>query len=188
MTNKERFQTICGTNIKREGIDTLLAWMEQKSDFYTAPASTRYHLNEEGGLLLHSLHVYDRLCQLNQLFNLTDSAETLSIISLFHDLTKANCYKKGFRNVKEDGKWVQKTCYEFDEKFHYGGHGAKSVFLIERFMRLTPEEAVCIHNHMGPYDKPVGDRSLNQAYEQYPLAWLLHVADSAATYIDEVKE
>lgn len=197
MQNKERFLDIAKNFIHRGGIDKLLAWLE-KTDFYTAPASSRFHLACEGGLLEHSLNVYTRLYQLCNSVYVNDNRfcqgvvndkekEMIAIVSLFHDLCKVNMYKEGTRNVKneETGKWEKVPTYNIEEKLCYGGHGAKSVFLIQQFMKLTTEEAVCIHNHMGMYDRTSGDYSLNKVYEQYPLALLLHTADNLACIVDE---
>lgn len=183
VSNKERFITICKTYITREGIDDLLAALE-KNDFYIAPASTKFHLAEPGGLLQHSLNVYDELCRLAEAYGLRDQIgmETIAITSLFHDFCKVNMYKQDFRNVKVDGKWTSVPCYACEEKYAYGGHGSKSVFLIERFIRLTEAEAVAINCHMGCWD---GNKDVGKAYEANVLAWLVHVADEAATFVKE---
>lgn len=171
---KEKFLTICRENIHREGIDKLLAWLE-KSDFFTAPASTRFHGAHEGGLVEHSLNVYEQLVNGNP-------TETTAIVSLLHDLCKTDYYTVSTRNVKENGVWVQKPYYTVDDKFPYG-HGEKSVFMIERFMRLTNEEAFAIRFHMGEYSDP----NTGKAFEKYPLALLLHQADERATFMMEVR-
>ena len=88
--------------------------------------------------------------------------------------------------MKEGNVWVKRPFYKFQEDFAYGGHGSKSVFQIMKYIDLTEEEAVAINCHMGFADRSPGDYSLGNAYEQYPLAWLLHVADESATYIREV--
>lgn len=184
--NKTRFLEICMEHIRRPGIDNLLDWLE-KSDFYSAPASAKYHLAQPGGLLAHSLNVYDQLVKLRSLYQqrIALDDEQLAIIALFHDLCKVNYYKQDTRNVKVDGAWQTVPCYTYDEKFPYGGHGSKSVFLAERFIRLTPAEAVAIHCHMGSWD---GNKEVGSVYERYPTAWLLHVADEAATFLDESGE
>lgn len=171
---KEKFLTLCRENIHREGIDKLLAWLE-KSDFFTAPASTRFHGAHEGGLVEHSLNVYEQLVNGNP-------TETTAIVSLLHDLCKTDYYTVSTRNVKENGVWVQKPYYTVDDKFPYG-HGEKSVFMIERFMRLTNEEAFAIRFHMGEYNDP----NTGKAFEKYPLALLLHQADERATFMMEVR-
>ena len=106
---KEKFLALCRENIHREGIDKLLAWLE-KSDFFTAPASTRFHGAHEGGLVEHSLNVYEQLVNGNP-------TETTAIVSLLHDLCKTDYYTVSTRNVKENGVWVQKPYYTVDDKF-----------------------------------------------------------------------
>ena len=184
--NKERFLQICRDVIKRPGIDKLLAWLE-KSDFYSAPASTRFHLSEYGGLLAHSLNVYDemkRLCAVYEQFT-SVSEESIAIMALFHDLCKVNFYKPDTRNVKKDGVWVAVPTYSVKEKFPFGGHGSNSRFIVHQFIQLTPEEACAINCHMGLSEH---ERSIGDAYEAQPSAWLLHVADEAATFLIEKDE
>lgn len=183
--SKKEFQEIFHSFIHRPGADKLMIWLE-KSDFFTAPASTRFHGAKEGGLCEHSIAVYKQLDKFVPLYDVEASCETLAIVSLLHDLCKVGCYKTEMRNRKQDGAWVQVPFYTFQEDLPYGGHGAKSVFLIERFMKLTTEEAVAINCHMGFADRTQNDYSLGAAYEKYPLAWLLHVADEAATYLDKI--
>ena len=184
---KERFVTLCN-NIKRTGINELMSWIED-SDFYTAPASTRFHGAYEGGLVAHSLNVYDELCRLLKVYpEIKVPNETILICSLFHDLCKINMYDKEKRNRKNsEGIWESYDAYTIKEKFCYGGHGSKSVFLIQHFIQLTPEEAVAIQCHMSSWEDGAG-RSVGSAFEQFPLAWLVHVADESATFIKETKE
>lgn len=189
--NKERFIKIYNENIKREGADKLLAYLE-KSDFFTAPSSTRFHCSYEGGLCEHSLNVYDCLKDylsrdfVKTRYNLNPSEEKTAIVALLHDLCKVNTYVQSLRNKKdENGQWVQVPFYEFKEKFNYGSHGGKSIFIINEFMKLDPDEQVAINCHMGAYDRMPGDFSLNNAYAQFPLALALHIADVEATVILE---
>lgn len=173
--------------IKRPGADELYKWIES-TDFFDAPASTRFHGDYRGGLADHSVHVWEELVRLLRVYpEVKVSAETAAIASLLHDLCKADCYKVEMRNKKENGVWHSVPTFVFDEDFCYGGHGSKSVFLIQKHMNLTNEEAVAINCHMGFSDRAPGDYSLGSAYEQYPLAWLLHVADESATFIREKK-
>ena len=182
---KERFIELFQTYIKRPGASELLDWLEH-TDFYEAPASTRFHGNYAGGLCEHSIHVWEELVRLLKAYpEVKVSGETAAIISLLHDLCKIGCYKTEFRNVKEGNVWVKRPFYKFEEDFCFGGHGSKSVFLANRFMKLTDEEGVAIACHMGFADRAPGDYSLGNAYEQHPIAWLLHVADESATYIRE---
>ena len=183
--DKEKFIEIYTTYIKRDGSRALLEWLES-TDFFTAPASTRFHGNYMGGLCEHSINVFEELVRLLKAYpEIKVSGETAAIVTLLHDLCKIGCYKTELRNKKVNGVWVQEPTYVFDEDFCYGGHGSKSVYLIQRHMKLWPEEAVAINCHMGFSDRSPGDYSLGNAYEQYPLAWLVHIADESATFIRE---
>ena len=187
--NKEEFLNIAKTNIKRDGIDELLKWIES-TDFFEAPASARFHLAEAGGLCQHSLNVYHRLKKLaiEHFGEENTSLESVAICSLFHDVCKCCFYKTDYRNVKENGEWVQKPYYTIDDPLPYG-HGEKSVYIINGYMRLSREEALAINWHMGGFDKRVqgGDQSFSNAYYKYPLCTLTHIADIMATYLDETR-
>ena len=192
-TNAARFSSLyLGCAAGRPGAEEFLEWLSG-TDFFTAPASTRFHLSEPGGLCQHSLNVYGRMIQLVRAVCPDDAASmerTAGIVSLLHDVCKAGFYGTEMRNKKdESGKWIQVPFYTVDDKFPYG-HGEKSVFLIERFMRLTTEEAVAIRWHMGGFDESVrgGSYSVGAAYDKYPLALLLHMADMMASHFDEAKE
>ncbi|MBQ8585495.1 MAG: hydrolase [Butyricicoccus sp.] len=181
---KAGFVAIYNDKIKRKGADKLLAWLENQ-DFFTAPASTRYHAAYEGGLVEHSLNVYHVLME--RFDPEKDNAESFAIVSLLHDVCKTGFYAIEMRNRKnKQGQWESVPFYTIDDQFPYG-HGEKSVYLIERFMRLTTEEAVAIRWHMGGFDEAVrgGSFALAHAYEKYPLAVKLHMADLEATYLRE---
>lgn len=183
---KEFIEMYCET-IKRQGAAELLEWLK-KSDFFTAPASTKYHLACKGGLVRHSINVYLRLKdQADLIFKGKYSDETLAIVSLLHDICKVNFYKESTRNVKNEttGQWEKVPCYTVDEKYKFGGHGSKSVYLIMLFMKLTPEEAASINCHMGAYDRPVNDYQISGTFENNPLALMLSVADQYASFINE---
>ena len=182
---RERFLELYRQYIKRPGSEALLTWIEN-SDFFEAPASTRFHGDHAGGLCEHSVNVWEELVRLLRAYpEIKTTGETVAIISLLHDLCKVGCYKTELRNKKENGVWKSVPFYTFQEDFCYGGHGSKSVFLIQNCMPLTEEEAVAINCHMGFADRSPGDYSLGNAYGQFPLAWLLHVADESAAYIRE---
>lgn len=191
MTDKERFISIYTENITRDGSDKLLDFLENKSDFFTAPASTRYHNAFEGGLLRHSLNVYDCLCaymereRVKNEYRLKASPETIAIVSLLHDLCKVNFYKIGWRNVKneETGQWEKQPRYEIHDTLPYG-HGEKSVYMISGFMRLTREEAMAIRWHMG-FSGIEDKNSVGQALSMFPLAFAMTVADMEASYFLE---
>lgn len=183
MTAKEEFISIYKENIKREGSTQLLEWLE-KTDFFTAPASTRYHCACEHGLVMHSVSVYKTMVE-KHFDEENDSAESFAICALLHDLCKAQFYKISTRNVKneETGRWEKVPYFSVDDRFPFG-HGEKSVFLIERFMKLKLDEAMAIRWHMGEF----GDKNSNtisQAYNLYPLAVKLHLADLESTFLRE---
>ena len=189
MTTKERFLEIYNTYIIREGEDKLLEFL-LNSDFFTAPASSRFHSAFEGGLALHSLNVYDCLKsyletdRAKNTFGFSYSEESIAIVSLLHDLCKIGVYKKGFRNVKDDkGVWQRVDTFEYDDRLPYG-HGEKSVYIISGYMRLTREEAFAIRYHMG-YSSTEDARNVSAAFEMFPLAFALSTADSEATYFLE---
>lgn len=180
MSFKEQFIEIYKSNIKREGADKLLNYLENKTDFFTAPASTRFHGVYEGALAEHSINVFNRFQCENE--------ESRAICALLHDVCKTNFYKVEMRNVKVDDKWEQQPYYTIDDQLPYG-HGEKSVYIISGFIRLTREEAMAIRWHMGGFDDSVkgGSYSMSDAFEKYPLAVQLHIADLQATYLDEVR-
>lgn len=190
MAHKETFLQICNTEIKRDGIKELLSFLE-KSDFFIAPASTRFHGNYEGGLCEHSLNVYYEAKKLNELYNLGFSNETIAITALFHDLCKTNYYKKGFRNVKDEtsGEWIKKEIYEIDEKVPLG-HGEKSCIMLQSYMKLSLPELLAIRWHMGGFDAAVkgGDYSLSKAQDASKLVPLLSIADMVASHLIEEKK
>ena len=186
MGYKEEFISIYNENIKRSGSKELLEWM-MKTDFFTSPASSKFHCACEQGLVMHSLSVYHTLVE-KHFEPDKDSPESFAICALLHDLCKAQFYKVSTRNVKNDetGQWEKKPFYAIEDAFPYG-HGEKSVFLIERFMRLKTSEAVAIRWHMGGFDDAAkgGGFSIALAYEKYPLAVKLHLADLESTYLRE---
>ena len=188
------FITTYRTFIKREGADKLLDYLMSRSDFFTAPASSKFHSDYEGGPLDHSLNVYHRLLRLTESeygegWRDVISPESVAIVGLLHDVCKVNMYKVSYRNVKKDGAWEQQPFYTIDDEIPYG-HGEKSVYIISGFMRLTRDEAMAINWHMGGFDDRVrgGSFTIGHAFEKYPLAVLAHTADFLATYFDEKKE
>lgn len=190
MTHDElvkEFIKIYSTNINREGSRELLDSLINRSDFFVAPASSMYHGAYEGGLCYHSLNVYKEFMRFCKSFpesiELTPyMIESITIITLLHDICKIGTYKVDYRNVKENGVWVQKPYYKKSEDFIYGGHGSKSVYLINKYMKLSDLEAVAINAHMGFSDNSIKPNDLSKIYETNILAWLLHVADESATY------
>ena len=191
MTNQERFLQIFNEKITREGADKLLDFL-QRSDFFTAPASTRYHGAHEGGLLAHSLNVYDCLVdilnrpRMKELYGVEYSDESIAIAGLLHDICKVNFYKTSFRNVKDEtGKWVSAPYYTIEDNLPYG-HGEKSVYIVSGFMRLTRDKAFAIRYHMG-FSGTEDTNNVGRALEMFPLAYAVCCADMEAAFLMEGK-
>ena len=168
---------------KRPGIENLVQWLDN-SDFKVAPASTRYHSNYEGGLLKHSLNVYEecmRQQDLIKLFNVPK--ESIIITSLLHDICKVNYYKMEMRNVKKNGAWVQEPYYTVEDMFPMG-HAEKSIIIAQQYIQLTEVEIAMIRNHMGGFVDTSYFSSSN-LFNKYPESIILHIADMKATYILE---
>ena len=190
--NQEKFVQIFTEYIHREGADNLLDWLIN-SDYFVAPASSKFHSAYEGGLCQHSLNVFDRFVRILKMeygdnFSSVISMESVAIIALLHDVCKVDFYKVDYRNVKVDGQWVQVPYYSIEDKLPYG-HGEKSVYIVGSFIKLTREEAMCINWHGGGFDERVrgGSYALADAYYKFPNAMLFHTADMMATYLDETK-
>ena len=186
---KEEFYDIFNSCVKRQGKDKFLEWLSG-TDFFTAPASTKFHGACECGLVMHSLNVYRVLKSRNDSLPEEErySDESIAIVALCHDICKANFYKQSLRNVKNDetGVWEKVPIFQVADAFPFG-HGEKSVFLINWFMRLSVEEAMAIRWHMGGFDDSAkaGGYAMSEAFRMYPLAVMTHLADLEATYLLE---
>lgn len=191
------FMAVYGNTIKRDGAASMLYWLDSKTDFFAAPASSKHHLAQPGGLAIHSLNVYKRLLEITarDVFGGTDGAllaedvvETVTILGLLHDVCKAGVYHQETKRRKnqETGKWEDYLGYTFRDPFPLG-HGEKSLFLITRHMALTEEEALAIRWHMGAYDDAVkgGSCSMTETMKLTTWVWRLQEADMCAAWIDE---
>ena len=210
--NAAKFYKVVETYIKRDGINDLMDWLGStavsythltsaasdvykrqdwlgSTDFFEAPASTRFHGSYEGGLCQHSLNVGKWLNKLAEgLYPGQYTKETLTLVALFHDVCKANCYKTSTRNVKNEqtGQWEKVPFFAWEEVLPFGGHGSKSMHLVEKFVKLTDEEASAINCHMGFANLMSSDvGGISSAFTYSPLVFLTHVADMFATYIDK---
>ncbi len=188
---KSEFVETYNNKITRPGSDKLLNYMlSENSDFFTAPSSTRFHGSYEGGLVEHSLNVYHCLedylkrQRTKELYKMEYTEESIAIVSLLHDLCKMNFYAVDYRNAKnEKGVWEKVPYYTINDQLPYG-HGEKSVYIISGFMRLTREEAFAIRYHMG-FSGNEDKNCIGKAFEMFPLAFALSVADMEATYFLE---
>ena len=192
MTNQERFLKIFEEKVTREGADKLLDFLTNGSDFFTAPASTRYHGAYEGGLLEHSLNVYECLTdilsrpRMKEVYGLEYSEESIAIVALLHDVCKVNFDKASTRNVKdENGRWTTVPYYTIEDTLPYG-HGEKSAYIVSAYLRLTREEAFAIRYHMG-FSGTEDPGNVGRALEMFPLAYALVCADMEAAFLMEGK-
>lgn len=187
--------------VARPGVDRLMEYI-RKSDFYTAPASTKYHLACEGGLLQHSLNVLDAMRGLlhwrsdmkweyRVAGTVADTipGESVTLVALLHDLCKTYFYTTSTRNVKNDqtGQWEKKPFYTISDKMPLG-HGPKSAMLAKEYIELTTPEMYAIWHHMGFNGNFENDTTVGAAFEKYPLALVLHTADMMASRIMEAEE
>ncbi|MEG0873532.1 MAG: HD domain-containing protein [Clostridia bacterium] len=181
---KEKMNTLL-KSINRDGIGNLIDFLN-KTDFYIAPASTRFHGSYEGGLLEHSLKVYEILDKKVKEQKLDISDETIKIASLLHDVCKVNFYKVDYRNAKNKrGEWEKVPYYTVDDTIPYG-HGEKSVMMLTEYIKLTNEEKYAIRWHMGFTEPKELYSTIGLAFKKYPLALLLFEADLEATYLYDV--
>ncbi len=189
---KNKILELIEENVHRPGTDKLVNWLKS-SDYFTAPASTKYHLSCEGGLAKHSLNVLSRLIRevINEFGSVEKSPysmETLALVGLMHDLCKVGFYKASTRNVKNEatGQWEKVPFYIIEDELPIH-HGPKSQYILRSFIELEREESIAIMSHMGGFDSSVkgGDNTISNALGKYTLATLLHVADLKATNIDE---
>ncbi len=179
---KEEFLNLL-RKVNREGMGNLIDFLE-KSDFFKAPASTRFHGDYEGGLVEHSLKVYEILKHKveHNIKGVTVPEESIIIIGLLHDICKTNFYKVDYRNAKNAlGVWEKVPYYTIEDTIPYG-HGEKSVMMITEYIKLTPEEKYAIRWHMGYTEPKEVYNTIGAAYTKYPIALLTHEADLEATY------
>lgn len=195
---KETFLAYCHQYIQRKGIDELLEYLEKKTDFFTAPSSTKFHLNVPGGLCQHSINVFEAAMKINEhlllpkqqagecLFDTPLSTESIAIAALFHDVCKAGLYREVEKWKKDErNQWVSYRGYEVNDEFPFG-HGEKSCHVVNYYLKLTKEELLAIRWHMGMYD--VGEGGSSGRYSFYsacdvsPLVILLQMADMTCSH------
>ena len=190
---RDKFLNIFDSRIgDREGKDGLRDWLlSDECDFFTAPASTKYHGNYDGGLCEHSIDVYEMAVRLEELYkedirkqylvlnrpyDRNQFLESLTIAALFHDLCKVNFYK-----TRTTGRNIS---YAVDEQLPFGGHGGKSVYILSKYLKdIKDEEAIAINCHMGFSRGNDSSVSIGESFHYSPLAWIIHVADEAATFM-----
>lgn len=179
--NKKEFIELL-KSVGRAGINDLINYLENETDFFISPASSKYHLSFPGGLLQHSLNVYKILKE--ELKNTKYDDNTIKLVSLLHDVCKANYYKLDYKNAKINNEWKQVEYYTVDDQLPLG-HGEKSVMIVSDFIYLTREEKLAIRWHMGAFESKENYSYINKVFRDSELAFYLHIADLKATYIIE---
>lgn len=187
------------SSIEREGIDKVIDYCREH-DMYTAPSSTKFHLSVKGGLLQHSLNVYNiarNIMDKNEDGTLSYKVngvevcrvteDTLKIATLLHDFCKMDTYKPYYKTVEHsDGSISKVKSYKFDEDLPMG-HGDKSVYLLNGIISLTEEEACAIRWHMGAFGNESNSMGFSKAVSKYPIIWCIHSADMQAAQFMEAK-
>lgn len=196
--NKQEFISLL-RSIEREGanIDGLVNKLEA-SDFFTAPASTKYHGSFKGGLCRHCLDVYIILNNLIKMNNLEYDESSIIITALLHDISKMNLYETTVFNKKvysENGSkydsggkydWVSESGYktvDVKQRFIYGNHEETSEFMVRKFIPLNLEESIAILHHHGGMGFDSSQLDISMIYDNYPLALMLHLADMTCAYL-----
>ena len=182
---------------KREGMEKVIEKLEELG-FFKAPASTKFHLNYEGGLLEHSMNVCEMALELRELMirkkkEMHDALpkESVIIAALLHDVCKADVYKPAIKRQKnEKGVWCDVLGYDVDYGNFPLGHGEKSViWLLQNGLKLTTDEIIAIRWHMSAWDLPLQSpehkESLNAAKAKSPLVSLVQLSDGLASGLFE---
>lgn len=191
--NRDDFFAIAETYIQRDGLSRLLSYLEHQTDFFQAPSSVRFHLNEKGGLCLHSLNVFETCLRIYKSvlepqlktgkanFDEPISEESIAIVALFHDVCKTNMYREVEKWRKDDqNRWVSYPGFDIVDDFPFG-HGEKSCIIINHYLKLTKEELLAIRWHMGAFEAgeqgSSSRKSFYSACETSPLVALIQSAD-----------
>lgn len=161
-------------------LERLQTWL-QSTDFYKAPASTRFHGAVEHGLIQHHLDVYNKIINLQSLteFETVDLAEA-TLVALCHDWCKIGIYEPYMKNVKnkDTGKWESVPGFEYKDPVYPFGHGVTSMFYAQRFFKVSVEMGLAIRHHMGKWHTPDNeDSELATANNNFPLVLMLQFAD-----------
>lgn len=174
---------------ERDGIDKLADYLSDSTDFFTAPASTRFHNNFSGGLAQHCLNVYENFKSLLEIKSVEMSEDSIIICALLHDLCKCNTYVVETRNRKnEQGQWEKYNIWATNKDVDIPlPHSSRSIAIIRKFIKLSIKEELTIFYHMGPYGGEDYEyrNMLKAANEKYPQTVLFYVADTIASYLDE---
>jgi len=179
--NKKTILTLL-SKVSRPGMKELVEFLNE-SDFFTAPASTKYHSSYEGGLAQHSLNVAKLFSKKCKDFKIDISNDSILICGLLHDFCKVNFYEKKKKWVKENDVWHEEEVWGVNNKEPLG-HGEKSVILIQNFIKLSLQEQALIRWHMGPFDMN-DKKSYYDVTNKFPEVVLLFTSDYESSIIIE---
>lgn len=191
--NKKKFLGVL-RQCTRSGIEELISFLENETDFFLAPASSKYHNNCKGGLVDHSLQVYNEFG--NKILIMSSSedydnnhilpTDSIILCGLLHDICKINTYHEGLKWIKNAEtfyKWKQQKCWEIKDTLPLP-HGSKSVYYIQKYVDVTKLEALIITYHMAILDTFDRFKYFNVC-SQYPLVMLFQHADHQAALLKE---
>ena len=173
MTKEERIQAF--KQLLGDFVDDIDSLTDNLDDvgFFTAPASTKYHRNWEGGLFDHSYQVALKLVDMTAKMKLRwDDNRSPILVGFLHDICKCDAYIK-----------TMYGSYSYNKKQTLAGHGDKSVILLQSLMRLTEEEILCIRYHMGAYEGENVWSNFGESISRYPNVLWTHTADMYATHV-----
>lgn len=180
MTDKERHDLMMATNLSEIVKEDFLKWLAENG-FFTAPASTKYHGNYEGGLFDHSFMMMNLLVELSAANGLKwKRPASPFLVGMFHDLCKIDQYRIDNSTPYTVG---EPTRYEYNPNTMYKGHGDKSIILLSQFTTLTDEETACIRYHMGAFTEKEEWRDYTRAVHAFPNVLWTHQADMLASHV-----
>lgn len=184
MTVKERYEVLKTKVVKRKKqFDVFINMLEKETIWLASPASTRFHLNKEGGLLEHSVGVTEMLLKFREALAPQVSEESCVIVGLLHDVGKIGMPGKP-RYLKNDNEWEirnRSITYKINPKEVYMGLAARSLYIIGKYIPLSDSEAQAILYHDGQY----ADSNKEVAHHEVPLTLLAHFADMWAAHVLE---
>jgi hypothetical protein len=179
-----RYRTLLGyCSSRKESVMQFVDFLEKNTSWLTSPASTKYHLNEEHGLLRHSVGVTETLLRIRESLAPQISEESCVIAGLLHDLGKIGTFEKE-NYLKNDNKWeIEKLNkrYKNNPSLVHIGLAQRSLWLVSQHIKLTEEEAQAILYHDGQYI----DANKEVAHKECLLTLLLTFADTYHTAANE---
>jgi len=177
MELKEKYDLLKAKIIERKAdFDTFVEMLETKTSWLTSPASTRFHLSEQEGLLKHSVGVAETLLRLRDTLAPEISEESCVIVGLFHDVGKIGMPGKPYYLDNPDREQARNRGirYIVNRDLVHVDIATRSLFLVARYLELAEDEIQAIRYHDGQYIPE--NRSV--AHKEAKLTRLLQYADN----------